>query len=74
MAVTQLNTYEAGVSADLTNALNNIDYNRIGDDLTWLELDGSTVKVSIGSLIEANGSLYTVDTAAETPTGATAGW
>jgi hypothetical protein len=39
-----------------------------------LELDGGTVKVSVGSIIESQGSLYKVDTAAVTPTGtATAG-
>jgi hypothetical protein len=58
----------------LGNVLNNVDLNRIGADLTALELDGGTVKVSVGSIIESQGSLYKVDTAAVTPTGtATAG-
>lgn len=34
-----------------------------------LENDGGTLKVSVGSLIESQGSLYVVDTAAFTPTG-----
>src|SRR6056297_2344578 len=74
MAVNKTNDYNIATNADLGNVLNNVDLNRIGADLTYLELDGSTVKVSVGSLIESQGSLYKVDTAAETPTGsATAG-
>ena len=72
MAITQQNTYVIGSNNDLTNALNNIDNNRIGTDLTWLENDGGTVKVSVGSLIESQGSLYAVQTTAETPTGTAA--
>lgn len=34
-----------------------------------IENDGGTLKVSVGSLIESQGSLYVVDTAAFTPTG-----
>src|SRR6056297_741154 len=74
MAVNKTNDYNIATNADLGNVLNNVDANRISRDLTYLELDGSTVKVSVGSLIESQGSLYKVDTAAETPTGtATAG-
>lgn len=69
MAVTKQNTYVIGSNNDLSNALAMIDENRIGLDLTWLENDGGTLKVSVGSLIEAEGSLYLVETAAETPTG-----
>lgn len=69
MAVTKTNDYNIATNADLGNVLNNVDLNRIGADLTALELDGSTVKVSVGSIIESQGSLYKVDTAAETPTG-----
>ena len=74
MAVTKTNDYSIATNADLGNVLNNVDLNRIGTDLTFLELDGSTVKVSVGSIIESQGSLYKVDTSAVTPTGtATAG-
>src|SRR6056297_747670 len=74
MAVNITNDYNIATNADLGNVLNNVDLNRIGTDLTYLELDGGVVKVSVGSLIESQGSLYKVDTAAETPTGtATAG-
>jgi len=69
MGITQKDTYVIGSNADLSNALLNIDLNRIGGDLTYLENDGGTLKVSIGSLIESEGSIYAVDTAAETPTG-----
>lgn len=44
----------------------------IGTDRTFLELDGATVKVSVGSVIEANGTLYTVTGAAATPSGTAA--
>jgi hypothetical protein len=74
MAVTKANEYQIGVNNDIGNLANNVDLNRIGADLTALELDGGTVKVSVGSIIESQGSLYKVDTAAVTPTGtATAG-
>jgi hypothetical protein len=69
MAIDQKNSYEVGVNSDLTNALLNIDLNRIGGDLTYLENDGGTLKVSVGSLIEANGSIYAVSGSAETPSG-----
>ena len=69
MSVTKLNTYEIGVNNDLENAMLNIDVNRIGTDLTVLEDDGGTFKVIVGSLIEAEGSVYVVDTGSETPTG-----
>jgi hypothetical protein len=69
MSVTQKNTYVIGSNNDLTNALLNIDLNRIGGDLTYLENDGGTLKVSVGSLIEANGSIYAVEGSAETPSG-----
>lgn len=69
MAVQQKNSYVIGSNADLSNALLNIDLNRLGGDLTYLENDGGTLKVSVGSLIESEGSIYQVATAAETPTG-----
>lgn len=69
MPVTKTNDYDIATNADLGNVLNNVDLNRIGADLTALELDGGTVKVSVGSLIESQGNLYKVDTAAVTPTG-----
>jgi hypothetical protein len=70
MAVAQKNTYVIGSNNDLTNALGMIDVNRIGLDLTYLEDDAGTIKVSVGSLIESQGSVYAVETAAETPNGA----
>jgi hypothetical protein len=69
MAITQKNEYVIGSNNDLSNALLNIDLNRLGGDLTYLENDGGTLKVSVGSLIESQGSIYQVATAAETPTG-----
>ncbi|HMA79016.1 MAG TPA: hypothetical protein VKP88_07890, partial [Candidatus Paceibacterota bacterium] len=60
MAVNKANDYNISTNADLGNVLQNVDLNRIGADLTYLELDGSTVKVSVGSLIESQGSLYKV--------------
>lgn len=69
ISVDKKNTYELGVNADLSNALLNIDLNRIGGDLTYLENDGGTLKVSAGSLIEADGSIYAVEGSAETPSG-----
>lgn len=69
MGVTKKNTYVIGSNNDLTNGLENIDINRIGADLTELEDDGGTLKVSVGCLIESQGSIYVVDTTAETPTG-----
>lgn len=68
MAITKKNTYVIGSNNDLSNALLNVDLNRIGTDLTQLELD-TVPKVSIGSVIEAEGSIYVVDTAAVTPSG-----
>jgi hypothetical protein len=69
MAITQKNEYVIGSNNDLSNALLNIDLNRLGGDLTYLENDGGTLKVSVGSLIESQGSIYQVATPAETPTG-----
>jgi hypothetical protein len=69
MAISQKNSYVVGSNADLSNALLNIDLNRIGGDLTYLENDGGTLKVSVGSLIESQGSIYAVSGAAETPSG-----
>jgi hypothetical protein len=69
MAIDQKNSYVVGSNNDLTNALLNIDLNRIGGDLTYLENDGGTLKVSVGSLIESQGSIYAVSGAAETPSG-----
>lgn len=68
MAIEKKNTYVIGSNNDLTNALLNIDLNRVGGDLTYLVNDSGTLKVEIGSLIEANGSVYSV-TSRETPTG-----
>jgi hypothetical protein len=69
MAIDRKNSYVVGSNNDLTNALLNIDLNRIGGDLTYLENDGGTLKVSVGSLIESQGSIYAVSGAAETPSG-----
>ena len=69
MAIDKKNEYVIGSNQDLSNALLNIDLNRVSGDLTYLEDDAGTLKVSIGSLIEANGSIYAVSGSAETPTG-----
>ena len=58
MSVTQITTRDTLLEKE-----------RYGLDLTMLENDGGTLKVSVGSLIEAGGALYVVQTAAATPTG-----
>ena len=65
-------TWEETVGATITTILSDItesieDASR-GLDLTYVELDGGVVKVSIGSRIEANGSIFTVS-ALMTPSG-----
>lgn len=62
MAITKLNTYEVGVNADLSNALNNIDYNRIGIDTTTIKyaaFPASGIFIAKGFLLECGGNLYT---------------
>jgi len=59
MSVTQITTRDTLLEKE-----------RYGLDLTMLANDGGTLKVSVGSLIEAGGALYIVQTAAATPTGA----
>lgn len=59
-----LSVVNTGVTANLAGV--------IGTDRTFLENDGGTVKVSVGSLIEANGTLYTVTGSAVTPSGTAA--
>lgn len=66
MSTDKKNTYVIGSNNDLTNALNNIDYNRIGEDSTIVEWDGSQFLVKVGSSLEVNGNLYAVGTADET--------
>jgi hypothetical protein len=41
----------------------------VGTDRTFLENDGGTVKVSIGSVVEADGTVYEVTGTAEIPSG-----
>jgi hypothetical protein len=73
MAITQKNTYAIGSNNDLTNALAMIDLNRIlAQDRVRVFDDSGTLKVAVGSLVEANGSIYQVETAAETPSGSPA--
>ena len=65
-------TWEETIGSTITTILSDIteaieDASR-GLDLTYIELDGGTVKVSIGSRIEANGSIFTA-TALMTPSG-----
>lgn len=69
MGLTKQNTYVVGSNNDLSNALAMIDLNRVGLDLVYMEDDAGTPKVSIGSLIEANGSVWAVTGAAEEPSG-----
>jgi hypothetical protein len=60
MAIEQANTYEIGVNNDLTNALAMIDANRVGIDLVSVEYSAPNFLIKVGSLIEANGSLWKV--------------
>lgn len=71
MSIDQKNTYVIGSNNDLSNALLNIDLNRIGVDLTYMEIEPftSNLVVSVGSIIEANGSLYVVEGSAYDPSG-----
>lgn len=63
MAITQLNQYST--SQNIANLANNVDYNRIGEDLTYITVNFTTnvVSIKVGSMIEANGNLYVVQTA-----------
>lgn len=61
MAIVKKNTYVPGVNNDVTNVCANVDYNRLGTDLTRIEWSGSAFLVKVGSLIECNGSLYAVE-------------
>jgi hypothetical protein len=62
MAITQLNLYTPG--QNLSNLANNTDYNRLGVDKTNISVNfgttPATVSIKQGSIIEANGNLYTV--------------
>jgi hypothetical protein len=62
MAITKQNTYEIGVNNDISNLSVNVDRNRLGEDKIILEVSGSDLLIKVGSLIEANGSLWAVDT------------
>lgn len=73
MAVVQKNTYVIGSNSDLSNALLNIDLNRVvGQDRLTVIDDSGTLKVAVGSLVEANGSIYAVEGTAATPSGTAA--
>lgn len=65
MAITQLNSYLP--SQNLTNLAENVDYNRVGDDKTDITVNHTTspwtFTIKVGSLIEKDGNIYTVDTA-----------
>jgi hypothetical protein len=64
MAITQLNSYLPG--QNLTNLAENVDYNRVGDDKTDITINHTTnpwtFTIKVGSLIEKDGNIYTVDT------------
>jgi hypothetical protein len=55
----------AAVNTGITATLTGV----IGTDRTFLENDAGTLKVSLGSVIEADGTLYTVTGSAATPSG-----
>lgn len=61
MPATKKNTYEIGVNNDISNVANNVDYNRLGTDQVIIEISGPNLLIKNGSLIEANGSLWAVD-------------
>jgi hypothetical protein len=62
MSVVKVNTYETGVNNDITNVVENVDANRLGTDLSHVVWSGSAFVVKSGSIVEANGSLYVVQT------------
>ena len=61
MAIVKRNTYVPGTNNDITNAVENIDLNRLATDLVQVVWSGSSYLVKVGSLIECNGSLYAVE-------------
>lgn len=61
MAITQITTRDT-----------QLEKQRLGRDVTMIENDGGTLKVSVGSVIECSGAIYEVMSAAETPTGSPA--
>ena len=62
MAVTKLNEYLPG--QNLTNLALNVDYNRLGCDMTDISINFGTspytVTIAEGSIIECNGNLYAI--------------
>jgi hypothetical protein len=62
MAITKQNTYEIGVNNDVSNLADNVTLNRLGTDKTFCEISGGNLLIKVGSLIEANGELWAVDT------------
>ena len=60
MAFEKKNTYEVGVNNDLTNVVANVDINRVGLDKTVVEYSAPNFIIKAGSLIEANGNVYSV--------------
>jgi hypothetical protein len=62
MAVEKVNLYTPG--KNLTNQGLNIDYNRLSDDKTFIEVSfatsPATVTIKAGSFLETNGALYRV--------------
>lgn len=61
MAITQITTRDT-----------QLEKQRLGRDVTMIENDGGTLKVSVGSVVECSGAIYEVTSAAETPTGSPA--
>ena len=61
MPATKKNTYEIGVNNDISNLANNVDYNRLGEDKVIIEVSGPNLLIKNGSIIEANGALWVVD-------------
>lgn len=60
MAIVLKNTYNAVSNRDLTNLSVCVDIQRLGMDETEVIYSGGNYLVKVGSIIEANGSLYSV--------------
>lgn len=67
MSIVQKNAYSPG--RDLSNLSINVDANRVTDDKSFITINfgttPATVTVKQGSLIEANGNLYTIESSDE---------
>jgi hypothetical protein len=61
MAISKQSFYEIGVNNDLSNVSVNVDRNRLGADFLFCEISGGNLLIKVGSVIEANGSVYRVE-------------